>query len=264
MLPLIVTGLEISDLINEMKAMVSEHYPDPPVVEAVCEFIFSSDTPWDSTVPGLLYEKIKQDYPIKETRNRQSIDTSRGNKQQIEVVEGIAFISADRNSQILTVPRIVAIVYTKPYPSWDIFFKRIKEIYKYINDIQPITNIDRIGLMYVDKIIIPSQEPTLDLEEYFNFRPELGENSPFEMINFSLDCTLTFNDNRDICRVSLRDAMAKDKTESVFILSTDYSIAMPKTIEPSSAIEWIDSAHTSLIEVFESSITEKTRDIFRS
>jgi len=58
--------------------------------------------------------------------------------------------------------------------------------------------------------------------------------------------------------------MAKDKTESVFILSTDYSIAMPKTIEPSSAIEWIDSAHTSLIEVFESSITEKTRDIFRS
>lgn len=31
-------------------------YNNPPLIEAVCDFHFSSSQPWDWTIPGLFYE----------------------------------------------------------------------------------------------------------------------------------------------------------------------------------------------------------------
>ncbi|MGC8838175.1 MAG: hypothetical protein ACP5UM_07135 [Anaerolineae bacterium] len=33
-------------------------YKDPPLMEAVCEFRLAADSPWDLTIPGLIYEKL--------------------------------------------------------------------------------------------------------------------------------------------------------------------------------------------------------------
>lgn len=34
---------------------MSPQYPNPPLIEAVCEFRFQADPGWDATVPGRLY-----------------------------------------------------------------------------------------------------------------------------------------------------------------------------------------------------------------
>jgi uncharacterized protein (TIGR04255 family) len=34
-------------------------YRSPPLVEALCEFRLTPDTPWDMTIPGLFYETVK-------------------------------------------------------------------------------------------------------------------------------------------------------------------------------------------------------------
>lgn len=243
---------------------MSEQYSNPPFVEAVCEFIFSPDTLWDSTVPGLIYEKIKGEYPIKEPRVRTRFDITPeagGLKQQATFIEGIAFISEDRRSQILVAPRIVSIVYVKPYPSWPVFFQRIVHVYNLVNEIQPIRGIDRIGLMYVDKIVIPGQG--IDLKDYFNFRPEPGTRVSGPVVrNFSIECTFTYYDDRDACKVKLKDAMPEDPNDSAFILTTDYSLVMPRSIDPGEVSRWIDMAHNTVKEMFEGCITEKTREMF--
>ncbi len=244
---------------------MSEQYSSPPFVEAVCEFIFSPDTPWDPTVPGLIYEMIKGEYPIKEPRllTRFYVTTEAGGlEQRATFTEGIAFISEDRRSQILVAPRIVSIVYVKHYPSWPVFFQRIEYVYNLVNEIQTINGIDRIGLMYVDKIAIPGQE--IDLKDYFNFRPEPGTWAPGSVMrNFSMECTFTYNDDRDTCKVKLKDAMPEDQSDSAFILTTDYSLAMPRSVDPDEVFQWIDMAHNTVKEMFEGCITEKAREMFR-
>jgi uncharacterized protein (TIGR04255 family) len=40
-------------------------YEKPPIIEAVCEFRFSGKSKWDLTIPGLIYDSVKDEYPQK-------------------------------------------------------------------------------------------------------------------------------------------------------------------------------------------------------
>lgn len=41
-------------------------YRNPPLIEALCEFQFVPTQPWDLTIPGFFYEKVKNDFPAKQ------------------------------------------------------------------------------------------------------------------------------------------------------------------------------------------------------
>ena len=57
---------------------VSRQYPNPPVIEAVCEFRLPPDSEWDLTVPGLVYEHIRDQVPTEGTeRSVQGIELER-------------------------------------------------------------------------------------------------------------------------------------------------------------------------------------------
>ena len=44
-------------------------YKNPPLIEALCEFQFEPDQPWDWTIPGLVYDKVKKEFPKKKQQN---------------------------------------------------------------------------------------------------------------------------------------------------------------------------------------------------
>jgi len=49
-------------------------YNNTPIIESLCEIKFSDDTKWDPTVPGLVFEGVKELYPQKEQRIIQEIN----------------------------------------------------------------------------------------------------------------------------------------------------------------------------------------------
>ena len=55
-------------------------YRNPPLIEAVIEFRIMPDSPWDLTIHGLIYEKIKKTFPHKEQRLIQEVDINQGPK----------------------------------------------------------------------------------------------------------------------------------------------------------------------------------------
>ncbi len=77
-------------------------YKNPPVVEALCEFFFSGSK-WDSTIPGMFFDKIKQDYPIKKELDQIGVEVSISSEvQKSHVMRGkrIQFLKPD-GSQLL-------------------------------------------------------------------------------------------------------------------------------------------------------------------
>lgn len=52
---------------------MGKKYKNPPIVEVVCEFRLSDDTLWDLTIPGLLYEKLKDEFLHREQRLFQEV-----------------------------------------------------------------------------------------------------------------------------------------------------------------------------------------------
>ena len=42
---------------------MSIQYNNPPIREVVCEFRFEEGSPWDLSVPGLIYSKMADEFP---------------------------------------------------------------------------------------------------------------------------------------------------------------------------------------------------------
>ncbi len=45
---------------------MTKRYNNPPLVEALCEFQFDADVPWDLTLIGLIYDKLQGLFPKKQ------------------------------------------------------------------------------------------------------------------------------------------------------------------------------------------------------
>ncbi|MDD5023993.1 MAG: TIGR04255 family protein [Methanoregula sp.] len=239
-------------------------YRNPPIVEAICEFRFSQDTKWDPTIPGLLYEKLKAEFPHKESRINQEIEfraDEKGLKPWVKNPDQLAvFLSNDRLTLIQVGQNRLSIHHLKPYSGWENFRPKIKHAFEMLNSITEIRGIDRMALVYIDKIEIPG--PNIDMKEYFHFMPQLGDGFSQQFNDFIVGCDFPYHSKRDICKLQLTSAIPENKSNTAYVLTTEYFLAKKKAISRDNALEWMEDAHSVVHGIFKSCITEKLEDLF--
>lgn len=240
-----------------------KNYRNPPIIEAVCEFRFSSDTPWEEGLPNRFYDAIKDSFPIRESRKGQSLEIKTNNTgiegHKVETIDIHVFLTKDRRMLIQLGPRGLSIHCLRPYPSWKVFSPMIRRAYEVITSLTDVRGFDRIGLLYIDKIEIPGER--IRLEDYFTFYPHLGEGLPQDVENFMIGCDFAYRD-QDICRLKLTQAMPEKTNTLAYLLTTDYFLARKDTVKPDDACAWVEEAHTEVKALFKGCITKKLEEIF--
>lgn len=243
-------------------------YNNSPIIESICEFRFTEDTDWDITVPGLIFEDIKTEYPHKEQRMTQetsiSPPTAESNKMksQIKKSDIAVFYKEDKRSLIQIGPRILSTSRLKPYNTWASFKNQIAYAFEKLNGRVDPKGCQRIGLRYINKINIPMKQNKVTLENYFEFRPYCGPKLPQSHGDFIVGCIFQYHDGRDLCKVELRDAAPENKDSLSFLLSIDYFLAKPRSIPIDTSLEWVENAHTEIETLFEGCILPPLREIF--
>ncbi|MDP2897305.1 MAG: TIGR04255 family protein [bacterium] len=238
-------------------------YAKPPIVEAVCEFRLTGDTQWDPTIPGLVYEIIRDDFPKKELKVVRDIDitqTKEGLRQEVRTTERAWFLAEDGKTFVQIGPHLLAVNYLNPYPGWATFTPVIEKGLRALVATLDVKGLERIGLRYINRIEIPG--PSVNLEQHFAFRPFLGNGLPQNMNGFVLSCLLPFADGRDLCRLGLTTAAPDRPDMAPFILDLDYFLAKPRTISVTQALEWVEAGHQKVVDVFEGCITDRLRETF--
>ena len=239
-------------------------YRNSPIVEAVCEFRFSADTPWEQNLPERFYDAVKERFPIRESRKEQAIQIKASSEgvaeHRLETIETPIFLAGDRKVLIQIGPRRLSIHHLKPYHSWGDFKSTINLAYDTVTSLTRVTGFDRVGLLYVDKIEIP--ESSIRLADYFTFYPHCGEGLFGDVMNFMVGCDLTYNGNRDICRLSMTRAMPKKESNSAYLLTTDYFLAKRNAVKPEDVTTWVEEAHKTVKTLFKGCITEKLEEVF--
>lgn len=238
-------------------------YKNPPLVEAVCEFRLTLDTPWDLTIPGLFYEKVKNTFPHREQRVFQEIELSQdpqGLRQQLRTSERIVLFTADRRTLIQLGPRLLTVNALRPYPTWQGFKPRIEMAWETLGGIIEIKDLERIGLRYINRVELPFQK--VELAEYFEFYPFIGSRLPQNMSSFIVGSEFPYAEGRDGCRVQFTPAPDSSRERSAFMLDIDYFLAQPHVVKISDVLEWIEEAHSRVEEVFEGCITDRLREMF--
>ncbi|OPY52611.1 MAG: hypothetical protein A4E49_01785 [Methanosaeta sp. PtaU1.Bin112] len=244
-------------------------YNNPPIIESVCEIRFTEDTEWDLTIPGLIFEDIRSEYPQKGQRSTQEINISTSNthpvttRHQIKRQDYAVFSTNDTKSSIQVSGRVLLTNRLKPYQSWTDFRSQINTAFETLCKRTKLAGVQRIGLRYINKIEIPTDNGKVKMDNYFDFRPFCGTRLPQTHADFKVSCIFPYYDNRDACKVDLLSAMPDKQGSMAFLLSLDYFLAKPRSIPVSQTIEWIESAHGQVENLFEGCILPPLREIFQ-
>lgn len=242
---------------------MARKYADPPIVEAVCELRLTRDTDWDLTVPGLVYEKVRGDYPNREQRIAHELALNQRPERVEEharTSERMLFLDEDRKSFIQVGAHLLAVNCLRPYPTWGAFRSRIEKAFAALAETVRVRGLQRIGVRYINRIEIPGE--AADLAAYFQFRPFLGPELPRNLASFMVGCLISFSDGRDSCRIQLTNGVAEKPGHVAYVLDIDYFLAQPLAVAPDETLEWIDTAHDAIEKLFEGCITDRLRALF--
>jgi uncharacterized protein (TIGR04255 family) len=239
---------------------VNKQYKKPPIIEALCEFQFGQDTPWDLTIPGLVYEKISDIFPKRSQIARVAMSPSRKETgPQIDTTPLMRFTSEDEKTLIQVGTHLLTINYLNSYSSWEDFLSLIRKGYEAYCEVAPPKSIHRIGLRYINNFQIKGKTT---LEDFFNFYPYIGPDLPQTIGSFVTFVQLPFENARDILNLQLASLTGITDDSNNIRLDLDYFLAQSEKIQLSEIFSWIDTAHTQVEKTFEACITDKLRKTF--
>ena len=243
---------------------MGKKYENPPLVEALCEFRFISDEPWDLTLPGLIYEKVKQEFPVKQQQSGIGVQirpTKEGLEHKIEPAPPrIQFLNKDRNAMIQIAPNLLVVNQLKPYPNWERFKEMVLKIFDIYKETAHPKSLRSIGLRYINIVEVNEQE--IELKDYFRFYPHTPDDLPEDFNSFLMRAEFPFENDKERLTLTLTPVISKKPDVISILLDIHYAAIAPECVPFDRVSEWLEKAHERIEEAFESCITDKARDLF--
>lgn len=242
---------------------MSIKYSNSPIVEALCEFQFIPSQPWDMTIPGLLYEKISDEFPIKQQQMGFGIGfqpKEGGIEQRVEMAQRMQFFRSDKSALVQVGPDLLTVNHLKPYPTWEAFKPLISNNLNIYQKIVKPKGFKRIGLRYINKIEF-GKSP-IELTDYLNYYPFIPTTLPQVHETFQVRVEIPYEEGRDRLLLTLGTAIPEKSEILTLLLNLDYIMALPERILLDQTSDWIEKAHTVIENAFEACITDKCRSLF--
>jgi uncharacterized protein (TIGR04255 family) len=247
--------------------MQRRKYRNPPIEEAVCDFRFAPSTDWNPTLPGLLYEKLKDTY--KETPRQQNVLEVPAPGQTLAPVGAAGPFTqrvqlvAEKGTRIVGISADhLSVHMMRPYSSWEEFRPMILDALRAYRKIANPEGINRIGLRYINRINIPYSN--VKLEDYFTRPPIFPElKQPTRKRAFLDRKEAEFVDRAIRMVVTFADTEPKLPEMSSYLLDIDILWTSGIELIPLSAIgKALDEMKARERQVFESLITDQSRRLF--
>lgn len=248
-------------------------YSKSPIKEAICQFKFHNKKEWDWTIPGIIYQKIKRNYPVKRQLTAFGFNFPL-QKEDVESTEylpllkkpeGMRFLNEEKNRLIQIQEKTLSIFMQHPYSSWEDFKKQIMNALAiYDKELNP-EGIVRIGLRYINHFdFLPER---FEVEKYFNYYPAFPNSTQATMGELLVRSTIPIpNIEKQEGFMHLLLYLNKIEGQSINnILDLDmvYLQNEENLIMVKNASDYIEKAHSYIKEKFESCITDELRSIIK-
>lgn len=154
-----------------------------------------------------------------------------------------------------------------PYQSWTLFSAEARRLWNMYRDhVRPVA-LQRLGLRYINRIDIPL--PMNDFGEYLLTQPVVGPHLPQMLSNYLMNLTIPMEGDvtATITEAILNQPLQASQTvkpDTVSIL-LDIDVFQVTGLSLSEGLIWQRLEHLRKIKnhVFESCITDKTRELFQ-
>jgi uncharacterized protein (TIGR04255 family) len=234
-------------------------YRHPSIIEAICEFTFRPEVPWDPTVFGRFYERVKDEFEIKE--HGEVIETildhaAGGLGRQVRKAPRMRFFAKDRSHLTQVSEHLLAVNVLAPYPHWAEFKRLIFLAVKAYDESAGQTRLNRTVLRYIDRFEF--DEKPFRMGDWFDCS---GRYFPSLLAPVDSQATYRLRFPRSeqehfSISVEMRTEASGKRT---VILDTEI-VSFEIQVADRSVEDQLDSMHSAVIDAFENCITDKTRE----
>jgi uncharacterized protein (TIGR04255 family) len=216
-----------------------------PLVEVVLEIRYDPTEYIDySLLMGLLYEKLRKKYPNFE--DMKVPDFGIDAPAQLNHIVKNRFYSEDR-AKLYTMGKGIFSVNTLKYQSFDIFLKDTIEILSSHKEVSEISKINRVGLRYINKIIVEK-----GIEDVFSIKLVLPDFIQKEEAGFNIQSLIKVSDSD-----SMTMRYTKNPENNEVLLDFDYFSESPDDYNPESIKKWMGKAHSYIEKSFVACLNNK-------
>lgn len=232
-------------------------YERPPLVEVLCEFQFTPESSWDRTVPDLIYDRVRDEFPVRKSVRALSISivtSIEGVQQHLEPSERAQFWRQDESALVQVGPRLLAVNHLRPYDTWVTSARPLasKALAAYLAS-APGESLSSARVRYIN--IVDIVAPVV-LDEFFNYAPRTPPQ--WEALDgFLCVSEMALEAGRDRLRVTTASRPMANPSRAGIVLDLDYWCTAPGVIAARDAMDWADMAHQRLNAAFRDCITEK-------
>lgn len=250
--------------------MPKAKYKNPPIEEAICQFTFSQPLPWSLDTPRQLFEKLRDRYPAMPQQQQiiQANLTPGGIEPSglaLAPTQRVVFADTENLSRFSVGPQSVGVHRAKPYIGFeeDMLPRVTEDVPSAIEFLQKNPLFANVSVRYINRIEIASTE--FDLTDYFN-TSDLAN-----LLPSSFGGTVTGFFYRAAAKRSSEPldlalnfgSVVAPKDTAAFVLDIDLVYNFDDPAAPEEAIEKIKDVKDVENSVFESLITDNTRELFQ-
>ncbi len=249
-------------------------YRNPPIEEALCEFRFEPSQEWDLTLPGRLHVKLGEEYAGKPREQRvveANLEVPGGDRPpNLKLGQHLAkvqFLTEAGNRLVGVGPDALSIHMLRPYQDpardaksgWLEFEPRIQRALSAYWDVAQPKGVSRIGVRYINKIVVPSGD-LAEMGEYLKSSMPVVAGLPEEARATISRAEYVYSDD---VRMILTQGSA-DTAPGQVGLMLDIDVIWEKTepLERPEALLLARDLRVREREAFEVIITDKARELF--
>ena len=233
------------------------HYEHPPIIEAVCEFLFSPAGGWDNAMPGIMYGILSKQFPHRSPARRLQFHATAGDQSaaNVRVDEYVRLGHAQAKDQIFVqlAAHHVSVHYLAPYVSWAEYRPLIDQALLAYREVAQPAALRRVGQRYVNRL---AKFPSEDFRQALNVFPEIGADLPQALDSFSLVVTAAAPGMPDGGKDTLKLAVKSDdgsEDRGVFLDIDCSNETQPPAVGPET-MSWVDAAHECVTRTFDRSL----------
>ncbi len=243
-----------------------EVFRNAPITEALIDIRTQLPETVSLTSLEKLHSAIQEEYPQKRIRVRWEGSVElKGEGEPIKTarreVDGYLFTSPDGRRVVQF--RVDGFTFSRlrPYSRWDEIYgeaKRLWDIYR--TGTKPVL-VQRIATRYINSIEIPSKN--FDYDDYFTAAPKIPPGLPQVLNHFFTRLVIPFLDQEATAIVIQTPSDKPDPMNSTVILDTDVFAEVSLASDDAKIDEILARLRKVKNEIFFSSITERTKELFR-
>lgn len=235
-----------------------EQLANLPLVEAVCEFRFDPTGSWDWTVPGRLYERIKEEFPrreqVGEDRYPLWVGENEGPVSAGGVVDRVRLSREDGIATVHLSPYQMFVNHLYPYPGWARLSHLVLGVFEKYLEVAAPTTLARVGLRYINQIPLPL-EAEVDIGAFITLDPPLPAGLDRTLVDFYQRYELPYDNPRGVLLHQTGLEVDAGEPQQYLTLDLDFVSLQNPGLEAADVDRWLDAAHDRVEEAFLVSIS---------